>query len=193
VGNDTLGTLRLLHATFENIGEQTANGVDLGGYYSFDLDGRALTFGLSYSRLLEFSRVERNADSTGFVRRDLTGEYEFPVDRATLSADWGNAKWGLYANVAYIGTFEDAPDVDFNSVLDFDTQSTRKVGPSTTVNLQARYTGFKNLKLLLGLDNVFDEMPPFAIGDGDADIYGYVQNLHSPRGRFWSAKAVFNF
>ena len=49
------------------------------------------------------------------------------------------------------------------------------------------------MRLLLGLDNVFDEEPPFAIGDGDTDLYGYVQSQHSPRGRFWSARAIFSF
>ena len=49
------------------------------------------------------------------------------------------------------------------------------------------------MRLLVGLDNAFDEKPPFAIGDGDTDLYGYVQSQHSPRGRFWNARAVFTF
>ncbi len=56
------------------------------------------------------------------------------------------------------------------------------VGQFTTLNLQARYTGIEHVKLLVGVDNVFDEKPPFAIGDGDTDLYGYVQNVHNPRG-----------
>lgn len=70
---------------------------------------------------------------------------------------------------------------------------TRDVASFTTVDLQFRYTGIEHLQLLLGLDNAFDEEPPFAIGDGDTDLYGYVQSLHSPRGRFWSIKGIYRF
>ena len=49
------------------------------------------------------------------------------------------------------------------------------------------------MKILLSVDNALDEAPPFAVGDGNNDLYGYVQGVHNPRGRFWSAKAVFNF
>jgi outer membrane receptor protein involved in Fe transport len=78
-------------------------------------------------------------------------------------------------------------------VLDYDTATTRKVGSWTTLNLQFRYTGIPNTQLLLGVDNVFDELPPFAVGDGDADLYGYAQNVHNPRGRLWTAKAIYRF
>jgi outer membrane receptor protein involved in Fe transport len=190
---DTLGPLQFINTTFVNIGEQSAKGLDLGGYYAFDTTGGTLTLGLSWSRLLEFERVELNPEGTASVARELTGEYEYPEDRATLTADWGNERWGVYANLAYIGSFEDTPDFDFDGTLDYDTSVSRKVGSFTTLNLQARYTGIPNVKVLLGLDNALDEEPPFAIGDGDTDLYGYVQSQHSPRGRFWNVKAVFTF
>ncbi|HEV7716972.1 MAG TPA: TonB-dependent receptor, partial [Steroidobacteraceae bacterium] len=155
--------------------------------------GGTLTLSLQYSHLLKFERVELNAAGTAFVTRKLTGEYEYPEDRATLSADWGNEAWGVYANLAYIGPFEDTPDFNFDGTLDYDTHKSRMVGSFTTLNLQARYTGIKHLKVLVGVDNVLDEKPPFAIGDGDTDLFGYVQSQHSPRGRFWNAKAVFSF
>jgi outer membrane receptor protein involved in Fe transport len=190
---DTLGPLQFINTTFQNIGEQSAKGIDLGGYFGLDVPGGRLTLGLSYSHLLNFERVELDSSGANFITRELTGEYEYPEDRATLTADWGNDRWGVYGNVAYIGPFEDAPDFNFDGVLDYDTHVSREVGQFTTLNPQARYTGIKNVRLLAGVDNVFDEKPPFAIGDGDTDLYGYVQGIHSPRGRFWNAKAVFSF
>jgi outer membrane receptor protein involved in Fe transport len=190
---DKLGPLQFINTTFQNIGEQTAKGVDLGGYFGFDMTGGTLTLGLAYSHLLKFERVELNSAGTAFVTRKLTGKYRYPVDRANVSADWGNDSWGIYADVAYIGPFEDTPDFNFDGILDYDTHTSRLVGAFTTLNLQVRYTGIKNLKLLVGLDNALDQKPPFAIGDGDTDLYGYVQSQHSPRGRFWNAKAVFSF
>ena len=101
--------------------------------------------------------------------------------------------WGAYAQINYIGEFQDTPDVDFNGVLDYDTVKTPEVDAFTTLNLQFRYTGIEHVKLSLGLDNALDEDPPFAAGDLDTDVYGYVQNVHNPRGRFWSAKATVSF
>ena len=67
------------------------------------------------------------------------------------------------------------------------------VATFVTLNLQASYTGFEGLTLSLGVENALDEEVPFAIGDGDVDVYGYVQNVHSPRGRFVYGKATYRF
>jgi outer membrane receptor protein involved in Fe transport len=62
-----------------------------------------------------------------------------------------------------------------------------------TWNLQFRFTGNEKTVLSLGADNVLDEEPPFAVGDGDADLYGYVSSQHSPRGRFIYARVNYRF
>lgn len=193
VGGATLGELQTINVGFINIGEQNAEGLDLGGYYGFDVGPGRLTLGLTYTRLLNFERVELNSAGTGFVTRSLEGEYEYPEDRAQLTADWSAGSWGIYSSVNYIGPFQDTPDANFDGVLDYDTVTTPEVGSWTTVNLQFRYTGIEKVQLMVGVDNAFDRMPPFAVGDGDTDLYGYVQSQHNPRGRFWNAKAIFSF
>lgn len=193
LGGATLGTLQTIASGFLNIGEVNASGVDLSGYYRFDAGPGRLTLGLSYQHLLEYERVELNSAGTAFVSRALEGEYEFPEDRAQLSADFSSGVWGVYAQLSYIGPFEDTPDVNFDGILDFDRFSTPEVDSWMTLDLQFRYTGLDNVQLLVGVDNVVDEEPPFAVGDGDTDVFGYVQAVHNPRGRFWNAKAIFKF
>lgn len=193
LAGDTLGPLQSIATTFANIAEQSATGLDLEANFSASLGGGTLSLGLTYSRLLDFERVELNSAGTGLLTRDLTGEYEYPEDRAQLTGDWDAGDWGFFAAVNYIGEFEDTPDIDIDGVLDFDTNDTPKVDAFTTLNLQVRYTGIENVRLLLGIDNALDEDVPFAAGDGDTDVYGYVQNQHFPRGRFWNAKAIFGF
>jgi outer membrane receptor protein involved in Fe transport len=193
VGSNTLGPLAQLNSGFVNIGEQSVTGIDLGAHFASSLGAGVLTLGLEYSHLLEFERVELNSDASGFVTRDLTGEYEYPEDRFVLSGDWTMDAWGLFASVNYIGSFQDAPDADLDGTLDFDTVTTRDVDAFVTLNLQANYTGFEGLTLSLGVENALDEEVPFAIGDGDTDVYGYVQNVHSPRGRFAYGKLTYRF
>lgn len=43
------------------------------------------------------------------------------------------------------------------------------------------------------MNNVLDEEPPFAIGDGDGDLYGYVMATHNPMGRYAYIKLNINF
>ena len=46
--------------------------------------------------------------------RALEGEYEYPEDKATLTADFGTEDYGVYASINYIGPFEDTPDLDLD-------------------------------------------------------------------------------
>lgn len=193
VSGASLGQLQSINTGFINIGEQSTSGIDLGGYWGFGVGPGRMTLGFQYTHVLEFDQVELNSDGTAFITQQLNGEYEHPEDKGQLTADWGTSTWGVYAMLSYIGPFEDTPDVDFDGVEDFDLFTTPEVDAYTTLNLQLRYTGIQNVQLLLGLDNVLDEEPPFAVGDGDSDLYGYVQSIYSPRGRFWSAKAVVSF
>jgi outer membrane receptor protein involved in Fe transport len=180
-------------ATFNNIGEQSVTGVDVDVNYLVPLGGGTLALGLNYSRLLDFERKELNLDGTALVSRDLTGEYEYPEDRVVLTGAWLGGDWAFNAAVNYIGSFEDQPDIDFDGILDYDTNTTREVSTFTTVNLQVSYHGISNTTLALGVDNLFDEEPPFAIGDGDTDLYGFVAGQHDPRGQFIYGKATYRF
>ncbi len=189
---DTLGPLIRVNSTFANIGEQSVNGIDFSAYWSLDLAGGNLGLSFDYTHMLEFERIELNSDFE-FVSRELTGEYEYPEDRFVLAGDFAWNDWGVYAAVNYIGSFEDQPDFDFDGTLDFDQHNTRSVDSFTTVNLQLRYTGFEGLTLMLGADNLLDEDPPFAIGDGDTDLYGFVASQHDPRGQFVYGKVTYRF
>lgn len=195
---DTLGPLQQVNSGFTNIGAQNTDGVDFSTSWSTDLGAGSMTLGLTWSHLLKFERIELNQTATALVTRDLTGEYEYPEDRAQLSGDFEFGDFGFFAQVNYVGEFQDTPDIlpiggAPDGTLDYDQIDTPKVDAWTTLNLQARFTGIENMKFLLSVDNALDEDPPFAAGDGDTDLYGYVQNIHTPRGRFWSAKAIFNF
>lgn len=189
---DVLGPLQQINATFDNIGEQSATGIDLEAGYRFEVGAATLALGVNYSRLLDFERVELGP-SGAFISREVTGEYEYPEDRAVLTADWDHESWGIVAALNFIGSFQDLPDSNFDTVPDYNEFDTRDVGSFTTLNLQGRYSLSDSIRLLVSVDNALDETPPFAVGDGNTDLYGYVQSTHNPRGRFWSARAIFNF
>lgn len=185
---DTLGPLSFIRNGFVNISSQKAQGLDLATYYNMDLSAGSLTLGLDYSRLLKFESVVLNATGLAFETQDFTGEYEYPEDRASLTGDYQIGDWGIHARANYISGFN-----DFRLLSPPVGPVGHKVGSSTTANVQFTYTGIKNTKVALSIDNVFDEFPPFAIGDGNNDLYGYVRDIHNPRGRFWSLRTTYSF
>jgi outer membrane receptor for ferrienterochelin and colicin len=183
---DTLGPLQQLNSGFVNISSQSAQGVDLSLLYGgLQVGGADVSIAFDYSRLLELERVELDGTGLAFITRDLTGEYEYPEDRATLRTDWVIGDFSVNAALNYVGSFE-----DFGAD---ESLKQRSVSAFTTLNLQFSYSGIRNTLLTLGIDNALDESVPFAIGDSDTDLYGFVASQHDPRGRFVYGKATFNF
>ena len=69
-------------------------GVDLEPSYRFDVGGGKLALRAELQPAARSSSAWSSDPIGDFVTRDLTGEYEYPEDRATLSADWDTEKFG---------------------------------------------------------------------------------------------------
>uniref|UniRef100_Q0HYM3 TonB-dependent receptor n=1 Tax=Shewanella sp. (strain MR-7) TaxID=60481 RepID=Q0HYM3_SHESR len=180
----TLGPISIIHSSFINLSSQDVQGVDLSTHYGLELDSFGdLKFGLEYSYL-------HNFEKDGL---DYTGEYKFPQHRWLLTTNWTMDNFAANVNLSYIGEFEDTPDIDFDGVLDFETNKSRMVDAQLLVDMSGSYRFNEMFKLTLGVNNLFDEEPPFAIGDGDTDLYGYVISVHNPMGRYIYTKLTMNF
>lgn len=70
----------------------------------------------------------------------------------------------------------------------------RNVGAYETFDAQASYSGFKDLKLTLGMKNIFNRDPPYANADSAGQFQsGYDSTYGDPRGRFIYASATWKF
>ncbi len=184
VNGDALGVIQTVNSTFENVSSQEASGVDLSTNYNLDLnDMGLLKFNLEWSYMHEFTRDDR----------EYIGEYEYPRHRGLFATNWEFDKFNVNMNISYIGSFEDTPDADFDGALDFDMVKTRDVDSQTLVDIQGAYNMNDAVRISVGMNNVFDEEPPFAIGDGDSDLYGYAGSVHNPRGRYVYTNLTWRF
>lgn len=180
----TLGTLDRINNGYFNVSSQEAQGLDISGNYKMDLaDLGLLKFNLEWTYLDEFEKDSRS----------YAGEYRYPQYRWVTSADWSRNDWGVAGSLSYIGEFEDTPDIDFDGSLDFDTETSEMVNAQLTVDAQVYYNLNTQTKLIVGANNLLDKDPPFAAGDGDGDLYGYVGSMYSPRGRYIYAKVSYKF
>lgn len=175
----TLGELSRIFNSYINISSQEARGLDLSTAYRFNLQQYgALRLSLDYSYTDSFKK-------NGI---EYAGEYNYPQHRWLATADWSYGDWGLVTSLNYVGAFEDyAPPAEVMST------KTRTVSAQALLDIQGRYSLNSNTTLMLGMNNALDKDPPFAIGDGDADLYGYASKVHNPRGRFIYGKINYRF
>ncbi len=180
----SLGVIQKINNTFKNLSSQETSGIDISANYTLDLaDMGDLKFNLEWAHMLNFERDDV----------DYTGEYRYPENRWMLSSTWAKDAFSASVNLSYIGEFEDTPDFDFNGKIDVEENKSRMVDSQALLDVQAGYQMTDNSRIVLGINNLFDEEPPFAIGDGDGDLYGYAGSVHNPRGRFIYTKLTFNF
>ncbi|PHS55245.1 MAG: TonB-dependent receptor [Alteromonas sp.] len=183
-GSASLGVIQKIFNTYQNVSSQEAAGIDLSANYMLTLnDYGDVKFNLDWSYLTEFEK-------DGL---DYTGEYGYPEHRWLFGTTWSKGAFDANLNISFVGEFEDTPDIDFDGVLDFEENTSRMVDSQVLVDIQGGYNVTDTIRLVLGVNNVLDEEPPFAIGDGDSDLYGYVGSIHNPRGRFVYTKATFRF
>ena len=175
----TLGELSRLYNSYVNVSSQEATGLDLSTSYRLTLQDMGLIrFNLDWSYI---SKFEKNGI-------DYAGEYNYPQHRWLASADWTYGDWGIMTSLSYIGEFE-----DYAAPSEVETTTTRTIDSQMLLDIQARYNVSEKLQLVLGMNNALDEDPPFAIGDGDADLYGFASKVHNTRGQYVYGKVTYRF
>lgn len=176
---EELGELSTLFNSYINISSQEAAGIDFStGYRLAANDYGDFRFGFDWSWMTTF---ERNGI-------DYLGEYNYPEHRWIASTDWTRDRWGATVSISYIGEFQ-----DYKPPQDVETTTVRDISAQALLDLQLRYDVSEALRLSVGGTNILDQDPPFAIGDGDGDLYGYASGVHNPRGRFLYARLNYSF
>lgn len=177
---ETLGPLNRLFTKLINFRSQEASGIDVSANYKLDLqDLGQLKLNAEIAYL---NNIERN-------NIDYTGEFKYPQYRWTNSADWKfNDTWSASASIVYIGEFEDYATED-----KVESTTSRTVDAYYTLDAKVNYQYNEQLQLSLGANNLLDEEPPLALGDGNADLFGYVTSMYNPRGRYVYAKVNYRF
>ncbi|MEJ0038611.1 MAG: TonB-dependent receptor [Gammaproteobacteria bacterium] len=148
------------------------SGMDLIGRYQVESRFGSFTFGLNGTYILDFS--EAKAANLPLVNRVSTQNY--PVDlKMRASARWRYRALDFTAYSNFLNRYEDVG-----------SSPARRVSSLTTFDLHAAYTlRATNTTIALGVDNVFDEDPPF-LNNAGASI-GYDQENGDLIGRMVSA------
>ena len=174
----------------QNLGDLRTSGFDVDlqwrgratslGRLSFGLNGTYVT---TYK--LDFGTGQF---SSGLGNNDLNGPV--PRWRHYASVTWSNGPWS--ATLAQ--TFQLGYSECNQLTVDPDTgacNGDRRVGDYSIWDTQARYSGFKNTAIVLGVKNLFNRDPPFTQA-GLGFSGGYDPVYADPRGVTYYAKLTYS-
>jgi len=164
-------------ATVTNISEETQRGVDVTARYPFEVGVDRFEVVLNSTYLMEFKKRL----AAGVPVRDALNILNEPIDwRVRSGFLWDHASVGaaLYLNYADSYRNTDAARTSIDSWVTVDAQVHYQI---------ERNAGgpFEGARLVLSVQNVFDEDPPFVLSQGSPIAHaGYDSVNASPLGRF---------
>jgi iron complex outermembrane receptor protein len=183
------GPITQIDQRFINIGEVRIEGFDINvkaispptewGRFTFNLDG-------TYYRKYDVQQTDGTfasfvSNQLGSATSGLNPRYK---QYATLT--WSRGTWSATLGNQYQSSY-----VDVGTLFD-DDATPRRVGTLSLWDLYASYTGFKNWKFVLGVQNLFDKDPPFTNQQTTFQV-GYDPTYYDARARFVYGSVTYSF
>ncbi len=187
------GPILAIDQTNINSGETRVAGVDVDMRWRLGA-GDLGRFVLAFNGTYFIKYDNQNPDGTfngavGNLAQSTTGGV-IPRWKTYQSITWSRGFWDLTGALSWQsgywdtpGSLEDPADPAFVA---------RRVGAYETVDLQATYSGLKNLHLTLGVRNLFDRDPPYTTQSLSFQS-GYDPQYGDPRGRSIYLRANYVF
>ena len=189
---DETGKLLYIKNTTMNLGGQKAAGIDVATNYTFptsdlgtfkvQLNGTYLTqFDNQLEKGGEFAS---NIGRFGLASNGTTSSFPIITFRwkHNLALNWSKGDWNTQLTQNYNTGYHDQ-----NLVA---AQYFRDIKPYTVYNFTMTYKGFKNITIVLGVNNLFDVNPPVTNHSG---YNGYLSSAASPLGRAFNTRFTYTF
>ena len=179
----------------ENVGRASLKGVDVEASGRFPLGGGRMDVILNGTYMIKFDQFSPG----GAISRKV-GTMVEPDGTPVLEADGGGVvlRWKHRLAATYtMGPW--ALTLAQNFYTGYRTGDRQIDGEQNYVNDQALYdlqvgfTGVKNLKVALGVKNLFDKNPPIYVPVSNQFQAGYDISLYDPRARFVYVTANYKF
>jgi iron complex outermembrane receptor protein len=164
----------------QNVGNNETSGVDVSlrlaseptraGRFELALDG---TYVIKWTEHLN-----------GLPPQSVEGDYLFgpiPRWRHYAQLNWSFGAWSATLAQRLQSGYREADAIAAGS--------SRRVGSYSLVDVQAAYTGWRNATASVGIRNLFDRDPPFAL----AGSVGFDPTYADPRGRTFYARIAYAF
>jgi iron complex outermembrane recepter protein len=194
---DSAGVLQAVDTRWINSGETVTKGVEFGLRGDIDRFGGKLAGGFDLSYLLE--KKSRLIASAPFGPSEV-GQWTRSNDvgirwKHTAFLSYRRGNWSGMINQLYRGGYVDQllPGVANGSVRPPNWNA--KVKPYETYSFSLTYRGFKNITVIAGVKNVFNEDPPFSVAYDSNSGAGssWEPRVADPRGRSYTLRVDYKF
>jgi iron complex outermembrane recepter protein len=182
------GPITQILQTNLNLGQIKVAGVDLDLRMNVPLAGGKLTASLAGTYFDKYDVQNLDGSFSGGLDQTNTATGGVVVRwKHYASLDYSAGPWGVTLGQNWQKAYNDLPPAPSGTPL-------RRVRSYALYDLQARYTGMKNLELRAGVRNLLDEDPPYSnAGGGPVFQGGYDSGYGDPRGRFFYAGLTYKF
>lgn len=190
------GVLEAIERTWVNSGSTRTQGIDVAARGRFDLAGGDLTLGMDGSYLLK--KKEKVVPAAPYS--DRIGVFTFAGDlglrwKHSAFITWANDDWSVSLSQLFRSGYNNQklPGVASGAVNP--PNDVDRVDEYVTYNLSVGFTGIDGFKINLGVKNLFDTDPPFAVtydsnlGSGSS----WEPRVADPRGRAYTVSVETKF
>ncbi len=191
------GTIALVDTRWVNSGKTATKGIEFGLKADTDLRGGKLFASFDLSYLLEKkTKLLPNAPWGANEINQFTRSSDIGLEwKHTASIGYRKGNWSFLVNNLYRNAYTDAvlPGVANGLVRPPDWKP--RVEPYNIYGLSVTYRGIKNITVVAGVKNLFDEDPPFSAtydtntGAGSS----WEPRIADPRGRSFTLRVDYKF
>jgi len=180
-----------------NSGATVTKGIEFGVKGDMEAGKGKITAGFDLSYLLaKRTKLTPNANWGANEINQFTRSSDIGLEwKHTASLGYRRGNWSFLLNNLYRNAYTDAvlPGVAAGRVIP--PNWSPRVKPYSIYGLSATYRGIKNITVIAGIKNIFDEDPPFSAtydtntGAGSS----WEPRIADPRGRSYSLRVDYRF
>jgi iron complex outermembrane receptor protein len=191
------GTIEFIDTRWRNAGKTATKGIEFGLKGNMDVGQGKLTANFDVSYLLEKkTKLRPNSPWSSSEINTFTRSSDIGLRwKHTASLGYSRGNWSVLVNNLYRNSYTDAvlPGVAAGRVVPPDWSA--RVKPYSIYGLSLTYRGFKNITVIAGVKNLFNEDPPFSAtydtntGAGSS----WEPRIADPRGRSYTLRVDYKF
>lgn len=187
ISRDSAGNIRQVTAPNLNIGRRNIGGLDIQMHYKLlPLMGGHVDLSLNAAHIYRYreqNTPEQNSKNLAgtFVDEAAEGNGALPKWKVSTAIRYKKSRWQVNYNIHYVSPVEETL---------MGSSETRKVSSWLNQNLQLSYDLSKKMRLSLGIDNVFDQSPPFF---DSAFLDNHDARTYDIKGRYWYTRFNYHF
>lgn len=196
--NPTSNEIENITQLLRNVGDAKVSGIDIDAAWRLPLAAGRVDFNLSGTYMIKFDSTTPSGSLSRKVGTIVEPDGATPVLSSNnssqdgvvlrwkhyLAATYSTGPWAVTLAQNFYKTYRDANDLN---------DRPHRVPSQSIYDMNVAWTGVKNLKLALGVKNLFDRDPPVFIPTSNQFQAGYDVTMYDPRARFIYVTAGYKF